>query len=154
MTSLESGRPIRAYERGLREAKPSTMLARHHRLAYITTLLPSVDSPSSRLGCPLYEQTTLSRGLHTAGLFQPRASVGSRGRTPGQFLMDPPTKFLSFDSYIRDLESHPAVMRTKSRLLLDGTTKVQGLSAVHPSINPVRAAVTYQLQANGPAFDS
>src|SRR5271166_5218176 len=58
----------------------------------------------SRLGCSL-RRATLSRGLHTAGLLQPHASIGSRGRTPGQFLISPPTQLMSLDSYICDIVS-------------------------------------------------
>ena len=32
--------------------------------------------------------------------------------------MDPPTKFLSFDSYIRDFESHLRVIETKALHLI------------------------------------
>jgi hypothetical protein len=109
--------------------KPSALRAQHHRLVYITALLSAVyfhwpyhlpdhpttgagsHSSSSRLGCPHYEKATLSRGLHTAGLLQPHASVGSRGRTPGQFLMDPPTKFSEFRQLHTRLRVAPATYR-------------------------------------------
>ena len=97
-----------------------------------------------------YEKAALSRGLHTTGLLQPHASVGSRGRTPGQFLMDPPTKFLSFDSYIRDFESHLGVVGNLPEVALGvrKVTAVTSLRSSHRLLNNTRSGCSQAAQTD------
>ena len=90
--------------------KPSALWAQHLRLAMyngasiddlLLLAIPSTQPPDRRCWpsqaqphewVALFpEKATLSRGLRTVGSPRPHASVESRGRTPGQILMHPPT---------------------------------------------------------------
>src|ERR1017187_1473258 len=83
---------------------------------YPTTWPPVLAVTNLPHGLPAScRKSALPRGLHTVGLLQPHASVGSGGRTPGQFLMNPPTQFSEFDSYIRDIGSRRGIMGTHVR---------------------------------------
>jgi len=63
------------------------------------------SQPCLAVACILTE-AILSRELHTAGLLQPHASVGSGGRTPGQVLASTSFHRVSTATYATSV-SHP-----------------------------------------------